>query len=56
MFCLQIKRLFLYQTHLATGTASGGLPRACGADMQFPEITDGQGNKDGVSEGCYLLV
>lgn len=23
--------------------------------MQFPEITDGQGNKTSVSEGCYLL-
>lgn len=54
MFCLQIKRLFC-ASHLATGTAAAAFRALVSADMQFPEITDGQGNKANVSEGCYLL-
>ena len=49
------KEAVFAQSHLATGTAAAAFRALVSADMQFPEITDGQGNKANVSEGCYLL-
>ena len=49
------KEAVFAQSHLATGTAAAAFRALVSADMQFPEITDGQGNKTSVSEGCYLL-
>ena len=49
------KEAVFAQSHLATGTAAAAFRALVSADMQFPEFTDGQGNKTSVSEGCYLL-
>lgn len=49
------KEAVFAQSHLATGTAAAAFRALVSADMQFPEITDGQGNKTSVSEGSYLL-
>lgn len=49
------KEAVFAQSHLATGTAAAAFRALVSADMQFPEIIDGQGNKTSVSEGCYLL-
>ena len=39
------KEAVFAQSHLATGTAAAAFRALVSADMQFPEITDGQGNK-----------
>lgn len=49
------KEAVFAQSHLATGTAAAAFRALVSADMQFPEIVDGKGNKAGVSEGNYLL-
>lgn len=45
----------LAQSRLATGSAAAAFRALVSADMEFPEITDGKGNKATVSEGNYLL-
>ncbi len=49
------KEAVFAQSHLATGTAAAAFRALVSADMQFPEIVDGQGNKASVSEGNYIL-
>lgn len=49
------KEAVFAQSHLATGTAAAAFRALVSADMQFPEIVDGSGNKAGVSEGNYIL-
>ncbi len=49
------KEAVFAQSHLATGTAAAAFRALVSADMQFPEIVDGKGNKASVSEGNYLL-
>lgn len=45
----------LAQSRLATGSAATAFRSLVSADMEFPEITDGNGKKAIVSEGNYLL-
>lgn len=45
----------LAQSRLATSSAAAAFRSLVSADMQFPEITDGNGSKATVSEGNYLL-
>lgn len=45
----------LAQSRLATGSAATAFRTLVSADMEFPEISDGAGNKATVSEGNYLL-
>ena len=45
----------LAQSRLATGSASTAFRSLVSADMEFPKITDGNGNEATVSEGNYLL-
>lgn len=49
------KEAVFAQSHLATGTAAAAFRALVSADMQFPEIVDGNGNKASVSEGNYIL-
>lgn len=49
------KEELLSQSRLATSSAATIFRSLVSADMQFPEIVDGQGNKATVSEGNYLL-
>lgn len=49
------KEAVFAQSHLATGTAAAAFRALVSADMQFPEIVDGAGNKASVSEGNYIL-
>lgn len=49
------KEALFSQSRLATGSAAAAFRALVSADMEFPEITDGQGNKATVSEGNYLL-
>lgn len=49
------KEELLSQSRLATSSAAAIFRSLVSADMQFPEITDGNGNKATVSEGNYLL-
>lgn len=45
----------LAKSRLATGTGATAFRSLVSADMQFPKITDGNGNEATVSEGNYLL-
>ncbi len=49
------KEAVFAQSHLATGTAAAAFRALVSADMQFPEIVDGKGDKASVSEGNYIL-
>ncbi len=49
------KEAVFAQSHLATGTAAAAFRALVSADMQFPEIVDGNGNKASISEGNYIL-
>lgn len=49
------KEALFAQSRLATGSAAAAFRALVSADMEFPEITDGQGKKAAVSEGNYLL-
>lgn len=49
------KEAITAQSRLATGTAASAFRALVSADMQFPEITDGDGRPATVSEGNYLL-
>lgn len=43
------------QSQLATGSAAAAFRALTSADMEFPKITDGEGNEASVSEGNYML-
>lgn len=45
----------LAHSRLATGTAATAFRSLVSTDMEFPKITDGNGNEATVSEGNYLL-
>ena len=49
------KEAIAAQSRLATGTGASAFRALVSADMQFPEITDGEGKPATVSEGNYLL-
>ena len=49
------KEAIAAQSRLATGTAASAFRALVSADMEFPQITDGEGRPAAVSEGNYLL-
>ncbi len=49
------KEELLAQSRLATGSSASVFRSFVSADMQFPQITDGEDNPATVSEGNYLL-
>ena len=49
------KEAIAAQSRLATGTAASAFRALVSADMEFPQITDGEGRPATVSEGNYLL-
>ncbi|MGM9568769.1 MAG: M3 family oligoendopeptidase, partial [Phascolarctobacterium sp.] len=49
------KEAIFAQSHLATCSAANAFRALVSADMEFPPITDGEGNPAIVSEGNYIL-
>lgn len=49
------KEALLAQSRLATGASASSFRALVSADMQFPEITDGNGQAATISEGNYML-